>query len=138
MSHISIFVRKRHKTDDSPAPAIGVFPRILTKSIVFKCLLIKEGAGILHQIHKFSGGVNIWRRRIHQSKSWYYRVGSSWTLSNIQGGIFYRNCFRLKAINFFFCKKIQRRCLTGSINLFEKTLLCFVSEGFASWKIKSM
>ena len=81
--------------------------------------VIKEGAGILHQIYKFSGDVNICKSRIHQSKSWYYRVGSTWTLSNIQGGIFYRNCFRLKAINFF-CKKFQLRCLTGSIRLFEK------------------
>ena len=32
--------------------------------------VIKEGAGILHQIFRFSGGVNIWGR-IHQSKSWY-------------------------------------------------------------------
>ena len=34
--------------------------------------VIKEGAGILHQIYRFSGGVNTWERRIHQSKSWYY------------------------------------------------------------------
>ena len=31
--------------------------------------VIKEGVGILHQIFRFSGGVNIWGR-IHRSKSW--------------------------------------------------------------------
>ena len=31
--------------------------------------VIKEGAGILHQIFRFSRGVSIWGR-IHQSKSW--------------------------------------------------------------------
>ena len=38
--------------------------------------VIKEGVGILHQIYRFSGGVNIWQSRIHQSKSWYYLVPS--------------------------------------------------------------
>ena len=32
--------------------------------------VIKEGAGILNQIFRFSLGVNVWGR-IHQSKSWY-------------------------------------------------------------------
>ena len=32
--------------------------------------VIKEGAGILHQIFRFSEGVNSWGR-IHQSKCWY-------------------------------------------------------------------
>ena len=32
--------------------------------------LLKGGAGILHQIFRFSEGVNTWGR-IHQSKSWY-------------------------------------------------------------------
>ena len=40
-----------------PSPTICVIPRI-------------SRAGILHQIFRFSGGVNIWNR-IHQSKSWY-------------------------------------------------------------------
>ena len=39
--------------------------------------VIKEGAGILHQIFRFGEGVNIWGR-IHQSKSWY-SLGSSQT-----------------------------------------------------------
>ena len=34
--------------------------------------VIKDGAGILHQTYRFSGGANIWGIRIHQSKSWYY------------------------------------------------------------------
>ena len=35
--------------------------------------LIKEGAGILHQICRLRGDVNIvGGSRIHQSKSWYY------------------------------------------------------------------
>ena len=32
--------------------------------------VIKEEAGILHQIFRFNGGVNIWGS-IHQSISWY-------------------------------------------------------------------
>ena len=40
--------------------------------------VIKEGAGILHQIYRFSGGVNIWGSRIHHCKSWYY-LGPSQT-----------------------------------------------------------
>ena len=32
--------------------------------------LSKRGTCILHQIFKFSGGVNIWGR-VHQSKTWY-------------------------------------------------------------------
>ena len=39
---------------------------------------MKEGAGILHQIYRFTGGVNSWGSRIHQSKSWYY-LGPSQT-----------------------------------------------------------
>ena len=31
--------------------------------------VIKEGAGILHQIYRFRGGVNSWGSKIHQSKS---------------------------------------------------------------------
>ena len=31
---------------------------------------MKERTGILHQIFRFSGGVNIWGR-VHESKSWY-------------------------------------------------------------------
>ena len=31
---------------------------------------MKEWTGILHQIFRFSGGVNIWGRA-HESKSWY-------------------------------------------------------------------
>ena len=39
--------------------------------------VIKEGAGILDQVFRFSGGVNIWGRT-HQSKNWY-SLGSSQT-----------------------------------------------------------
>ena len=62
-----------------PPPATCVIPRIWTVlniiilgNLIVGCggWVIKEGAGILHQIFRFSGGVNIWGR-IHQSKSWY-------------------------------------------------------------------
>ena len=39
--------------------------------------VIKTGPGILHQIFRFSGGVNIWGRT-HQSKRWY-SLGTSQT-----------------------------------------------------------
>ena len=35
-------------------------------------MVIKEKAGILHQIYGFKGAVNSWRSRIHQNKSCYY------------------------------------------------------------------
>ena len=41
------------------------------------------------------------------------------TLVNIQGGFFRRNCFRLKAINFF-CKELLLKCLTGSIRPYDE------------------
>ena len=50
--------------------------------------VVKEGAGILHQIYKFSGGFNILGSRIHQSKSWYY-LGPSKT-SKAQSAFGYR------------------------------------------------
>ena len=59
--------------------------------------VIKEGASILHQIDRFSGGVNINGSRVHQSKSWYY-LGPFRT-SKV--GTFCGNCFRLYAFNFF-------------------------------------
>ena len=59
------------------------------KSVLYICILgnsivewgervFKEGIGILHQIHRLSGGVNISGSTIHQSKSWYC-LGSSQT-----------------------------------------------------------
>ena len=39
--------------------------------------VIKDAAVILHQIYRFSGGVNTWTR-IHQSKSWYYLWHLRW------------------------------------------------------------
>ena len=64
-----------------PAPAICVkidsfLKPVLNISIIGNLIVgwggwtIIEGAGILHEIFRFSGGVNIWSR-IHQSKSWY-------------------------------------------------------------------
>ena len=76
---------------------------------------MKEGAVILHQIFRFSGGVNIWGR-IHQSKSWY-SLGSSQT-SKVDF------CFRLQTVNFF-CKRLQLRCLTGSLRRFQNTYFTF-------------
>ena len=40
--------------------------------------VIKGGAGIPHQIDRFSRGVNLWGSRAHQGKSWYY-LGPSQT-----------------------------------------------------------
>ena len=64
-----------------PPPAICVkidsfLKPVLNISIIGNLIVgwggwvIIEGADILHQIFRFSGGVNIWGR-IHQSKSWY-------------------------------------------------------------------
>ena len=63
------------KIDSFLKPVLNIF--ILGNLIVgWGEGVIKEGAGILHQIYRFREGVNIWGSRIHQSKSWYY-LGTS-------------------------------------------------------------
>ena len=57
--------------------------------------LLKRGC-ILHQIFRFSGGVNIWAR-IHQSKSWY-SLGPSQT-SKVD--FFAETVFGCKSLTFF-------------------------------------
>ena len=77
-----------------PTPAIFIIPRIskinsFLRSVLNICILgnlivrwgewvITEGVGFLYDIYKFSGGVNTWSSRIHQSKTWYY-LGPSQT-----------------------------------------------------------
>ena len=57
------------KIDSFPKPVLSIC--ILGNLIVgWGEWVIKGGTGILHQISRFSGGINIWDR-IHQSKSWY-------------------------------------------------------------------
>ena len=74
------------KQDDSPTPChlhhSQNFEKIdsFLKSVLNICILgdlivgwggwVKKWAGILHQIFRFNGVVNIWGR-IHQNKSWY-------------------------------------------------------------------
>ena len=51
----------------------SVFNICILGNLIVGCgeWVIKEGVGILYQIYRFSGDVNIWGSRIHQSKSWY-------------------------------------------------------------------
>ena len=89
------------------------------QSILNNCILgnlsgwgervIKMGIGILHQSYRFSGGINIWRSRIHRCKSWYY-FGPSQT-SKLDF-FFAEIVFGWKPLTFF-VKKL--RCLTGFI-----------------------
>ena len=60
-------------------------------------VVIKEGPGILHQIYRFKGGVNSWRSRIHQSKSWYYL--GPFQISNVE--LFAKIIFGYKPFIFF-------------------------------------
>ena len=64
--------------------------------------VIKEGAGILHQISRFRGDVNSWGSRIHQSKSWYY-LGPFQT-SKVE--LFAKILFGCKLFPFF-CEKLR-------------------------------
>ena len=89
--------------------------------------IIKEGASILHQIFRFSGG--IYWSRIHHSKSWY-SLGLSQTSKLYFFAEIVLGCKPLT----FFLKRLQLRCLTGSIRRFQKLILCFVRDDFASWK----
>ena len=59
--------------------------------------VIKEGVGILHQIYRFGGGVNIWGSGIPESKSWYY-LGPSQT-SKVE--FFAEIVFGYKPLTFF-------------------------------------
>ena len=59
--------------------------------------VIKEVAGILHQIFKFSGGVNIWGR-IHQNKSKGYSLGPSQTSKVVVFAEIFYGC---KPLTFF-------------------------------------
>ena len=70
--------------------------------------VIKEGVGILHQIYRLSGDVDIWGSGIHQIKDWYYLEPSQ--ISKVE--VF-------AAMNFF-CKKLQFKCLTGFTRRFQK------------------
>ena len=70
--------------------------------------VIKEGVGILHQIYRLSGDVDIWGGGIHQIKDWYYLEPSQ--ISKVE--VF-------AAMNFF-CKKLQFKCLTGFTRRFQK------------------
>ena len=76
-----------------------------------------QEARILHQIYKFSGGINIWGR-IHQSKRWYYwgRPGQTPKVD-----FFCWNCFRIGAV-----KRFQIRRFTGSIRRFVETVFIFL------------
>ena len=65
--------------------------------------LSKRGTCILHQIFKFSGGVNIWGR-VHQSKTWY-SLGPSQT-SKVD--FFAEIVFGCKSLTLF-CKRLQLR-----------------------------
>ena len=59
------------KIDSFLKPVLNIF--ILGNYIVgWEKGVIKERAGILHQIYRFRGGVNSWGSRIHQTKSWYF------------------------------------------------------------------
>ena len=89
--------------------------------------VIKKGAGVLHQIFRFSGGVNIWGR-IHKSKSWYSSEPSQASKVDFCG-----NCFQVQAVNLF-CTRLQLRCLTDSIRCFQKTLFMLCHRWF--WILK--
>ena len=56
------------------------------------------------------------------------------TLSNIYGGIFCRDCFRLYPVNFF-VKSSNLDVWLVPLDASKKHFLCVVSEDFASWKI---
>ena len=81
---------------------------------------MKEGAGILHQIYRFTGGVNSWGSRIHQSKSWYYLGPSQTSKMEFFGEI----VFSYKPLTLL--EKRQPICLTGSTKLFQKILFMFL------------
>ena len=59
--------------------------------------VIKEGAGILHQIYRSRGGSSCWGSRTHQIETkynlWHFQTSKV-------GGAFYENCFR-KLIDWF-------------------------------------
>ena len=137
MSHISSFVRNAsqwRKQDDPTTtnshmchsqnfdiidsflnPVLNIC--ILSNLIVgWGKWVIKEVAGILHQIYRFTGGVTIWGSKFHQKKSRYY-LGSSQT-SKVE------IAFGYKPLTFY-CKNLQLECLTGSIRPFQKTLFVF-------------
>ena len=89
--------------------------------------VIKEGAGILHQIYRFSGGVNTWEGRIHQSKGWYCLGHSQTSKAEI--------VFGYKSLTLF-VKTSNVNVWLVAYDTFKKHFLCFVNEDFASWKIK--
>ena len=60
--------------------------------------VLKEGAGILHQIYRIKGGVNSWGSRFHQGKSWCY-LGPSKTYTV---ELFCGDSFWLLAVNVFY------------------------------------
>ena len=92
--------------------------------------VIKQSAGILHQIYRFSVGVNICRSKIHQSKSWYY-LGPS-QISKVE----LHKLFSAQVINCF-CKKLELRCLTSSIRLSRKRFYVLLVKILYLGKIKT-
>ena len=58
------------------------------------------------------------RRRIHQSKNWYY-------LGHLRSMFFFAKIFFSCQLLTSFCKKLQLICLTSSIRRFQKTLFIF-------------
>ena len=74
----------------------------------------KEGANILHQIFRFSGGVDI-SCRINQSKSWYSLEPSQTSKVDFFAEIVF-------GLSQFFCARLQLRCFIGSIRRFQKAL----------------
>ena len=74
----------------------------------------KEGANILHQIFRFSGGVDI-SCRINQSKSWYSLEPSQTSKVDFFAEIVF-------GLSQFFCASLQLRCFIGSIRRFQKAL----------------
>ena len=137
MSHISIFARNAsqwRKKDYLPPPPCHMchsqnFDKIdsFLNPVLNICILsslivgwgkwvIKEVAGILHQIYRFTGGATIWGSRFHQKKSRYY-LGPSQT-SQVE------IVFSYKPLTFY-CKNLQLECFTGCVRRFQKTLFVF-------------
>ena len=152
MSHISIFVRnasKWRKQDDPPPPCylrnsqnfykIDSFLKLVLTFCVLDNLIvgwsgwfIKEGAGILPQIFRFSGGVNVWGR-IYQIKSWYSLVPSQTSKVNFFAEIVF-GCRLLT----FFVKDYNLDAWLVPQDASEKHFLCFVRTDFASWKKRNI
>ena len=89
---------------------------------------IKEGTGILPQILRFSGGVNIWGG-IYQIKSWYSLVPCQASKVNFFAEI----VFGCKLLTYF-VKDYNLDAWLVPQDASEKRFLWFVRTDFASWK----